>query len=626
MSSVVDQLATSLSQHKTAHARNLSVLLTMIRHERIISDPDLASLLVYAGTDAIKQQQQKLRAYMLKYDYSPSSVASYSSRLKKLINYYQDHCLNDALPTQLSIGEKLSHLTRKQLGSCSQKAQLDYLHTHSGIPVPTLKRWMSKGSKPTKNHHDALTQLAHHFNVSPHYLSVASSNLAATSTSKIAHNAIQALPKVSWDDKVQTQIERLLLFKTKARTPALSHASFKLNRREAQALIGGGRWTTNADGSNASARNFERMLERYFRWLCANFDIESTALDLSMLLVIEYLEAYVDDCLESEFYATLQTTLNLLSGLIDPMQGYLTRYHAPVSSFTLNDKVPTEAFDNLTLWLEQANYLSSQVKSWQRDVRHLMAELQHDADDAGKRNIGWLLDGFDATLEQSVSDIHLLAQDLLEHSKKCTGVNRIAPAQISLWLLLSLEVPLRISNWCALQWLDKDNGNTPALFEDKTGLRIKVPRSYLKNRRGREVEAIDVLISNPKVTTLLALLKQIRAESGIHSEALFVQTRASNQRALGDPYQRTALAKSVQAWTARAAFTRWPERNVGRGINPHGMRHFVASYVLDRTGDYRLAATSLMDSVAVVMNVYGKNDHSLNQKKLSELHQSQLKS
>lgn len=622
MSDTVENLVESLSNASSQHERNLSVLLNMVRHERIFTDDSLANLLTYAGTPALKAHQQVLKKYMTKYDYSDSSVASYSSRLKKLVNYYQDNCLSDELPTQLSIGEKLGHLARKELGQCSQKAQLDHLHVLSGIPVPSLKRWMSKGTKPTSTHQDALHTLADHFSVPRNYLTIDPMAMASPAVKRIAQDSIRALPKVFWGDHLQGQLNKLLLFKTKARTPTLSLASFKLNRREAQALIGGARWTTNADGSNASGQNFERMLDRYFRWLCANYEIAPEQFDLSMLLVAEYLEAYVDDCLEGEFYATLQTTLNLLSGLIDPFQGYLCRYHAPLSGYPLGEGEISEHFDNLSIWQEHASYINSQVKTWLRDVRHLMAEQQHDSDDVGKRNIGWLLDSLDSTLDQSVDDVRQLAEDLIQHSKKLKGINRIAPAQVCLWLLLSLEAPLRISNWCAVNFSDKDRSKEPILFDDKGRWRLKVPRSYLKNRRGREVEAIDQVLSNPMIGEAMTLLTSYRQQQKIKSDSVFIQTRASQHRSVGDAYQRTALAKSIQTWTGRAAFTRWPDRDVGRGINPHGMRHFVASYVLDKTGDYRLAATSLMDSVAVVMNVYGKNDHSLNQKKLADLHRA----
>ncbi len=405
MADAVDNLVGALANASSQHERNLSAVLNMVRHERVFTDESLASLLTYAGTSALQTHQQTLKKYMSQYGYSDSSVASYSSRLKKLVDYYQDHCFVDALPTQLSIGEKLAHLARKELGHCSQKAQLEHLHALSGIPIASLKRWMSKGTKPARSHQEALHTLADHFDVSRNYLALDPVGMASPTIKRISQDSIRALPRVFWGEKLQAQIDKLLLFKTKARTPALSLASFKLNRREAQTLVGGARWTTNADGSNASALNFERMLDRYFRWLCANYGIESDQLDLSMLLVAEYLEAYVDDCLDGEFYATLQTTLNLLSGLIDPFQGYLSRYHAPLESYPLGDGQLTEDFDTLAVWQEHASYINSQVKTWLRDVRHLMSELQHDSADAGKRNIGWLLDGLDSTLDQSVADI-----------------------------------------------------------------------------------------------------------------------------------------------------------------------------------------------------------------------------
>jgi len=266
------------------------------------------------------------------------------------------------------------------------------------------------------------------------------------------------------------------------------------------------------------------------------------------------------------------------------------------------------------------------MKAWLKDIRHLHREDTLDDPGHGRRNIGWLLDRPEASLEQSVDDLRTLVDDLAARAGRSEGAQALALLQVAVWLTLSLETPLRVSNWCAVQWRTKAPAGAekaPCLWWDghAQAYQLRVPRSWLKNRRGREIETIAAQYRHPQAVDLLNRLAALRDELGWCQGYLFVQTRDSGSRSAGEPYTRTGLGNAIQTWTGRLARQRWPERDVGDGINPHALRHFLATYVLEKTGDFRLAATALMDSVAVVMNVYGKNDHAANQRRLSELQQ-----
>ncbi|MBA6339778.1 hypothetical protein H4J59_01950 [Colwellia sp. MB02u-10] len=64
-------------------------------------------------------------------------------------------------------------------------------------------------------------------------------------------------------------------------------------------------------------------------------------------------------------------------------------------------------------------------------------------------------------------------------------------------------------------------------------------------------------------------------------------------------------------------------------INPNGMRHWVAQSILAKeSNNYRKAANALMDMVAIMMAIYGNNNHSPNESEpvdflnlLSNLHE-----
>jgi hypothetical protein len=631
----IQRLQCLLADQADPQSKNLLTTLTLIRHERIFTDSELGRLLSHCNPTQLKEAQAKLARYAHRFGYAKSSIPTYRSRLKKLVEFYHKHIESVAPAKTETIGHQILWHVRQSMPQSTQRDILDWTNKHSQIPVATLKRWITSDSQPSSQHFAGLTELARTLNLEDNYFTERHSAtylamravVQATKQAEARQEQPQSLPKLpEFPDAIQQQLSALLVFKTKARAPVIHQASFTLKRRDAPALVGGGRWTSTPDGVTSSANNFTQALDRYFRWVLANQPITVAQLDLSLLCTVELLEMYVDASLEYELYGTLLAFLAPLSGLCDPDSGYLVRYHAPKKTIELASGHVTEAFDKLSDWQDQARYLSQQVKSWIKDARHLHREGSHDTEDSGRKNINWLLDRPEASLADSVDDLRLLVGDLMqvshtEKSRLSEKLKTLATMQVGVWLALSLEVPLRISNWTVTEFFDKQppaDVKAPVLWYDSlnANYRLRVPRGWLKNRRGRETEQIDTIITHEQTIEALNALKAIRQELNLVRPSLFVQTRNSVKRAIGEPYHRTAFAKAIQTWTGRFAFARWQDRGITNGINPHALRHFVASYVLEQTGDFRLAATSLMDSVAVVISVYGKNDHTTNQRKL----------
>lgn len=627
MPAAFEPLRTWLDAQPGRRYRNLSSLLNVLRHELVLSEARIITALSAGHGHDLKRLQDELARYLRRHDFAASSVATYRSRLKQLAEAYQTHIESTPPGADAPLGQRLLYYARKRWPGESQRQLLERLSAASAIPVPTLKRWTQKASAPRSQHHAALNELAQLLDADPDTLLAPPS--PGDQLLQRAEDAGRDLrdplpPAPERPSHFQRQLDDLLLFKTKARTPPLHQASFKLSRRHAVALQGGGRWTSTPDGEVASATAFLHQLDRYLRWACATHGLPDDQLDLSLLCVVELLEGYVDDCLTHELFGTLKAFLTPLAGLCDPDTGYLTRYHAPRRSVTLEDGHPTETFTTLADWQEHARYLHQQIKAWLKDVRHLHREATMDESGIGRRHIAWLLDRPDAGLAESVADLRRLIDDLAVHARQRRGTAALAPLQVAAWLAMSLEVPLRVSNWCAVEWRDAPptrRDTAPCVWWDaeQEAYRLRVPRGWLKNRRGREVEQIATQFRHPQVTTLLAALRRLRATLDWETPYLLAQTRASRERAAGGAYTRTALAKAIQTWTGKLARRRWPDRGIEQGINPHALRHFVASYVLEQTGDFRLAATALMDSVAVVMAVYGKNDHAANQRRLKEM-------
>lgn len=611
-------------------AKNLLSLLKQLRHELQLTEDHICRTLASSDPAPLRRMQDKLVAYLNKHAFSDSSIATYRSRLKQLSMHYQEVFASVPPDNGAPLGQHLLYHARRQWPAENQQGLLTKLHECSSIPVPTLKRWTQKASKPHAQHCAGLETLAQLFGLAKDTFLPVGALLAARAVEQGRSQAVEREPLPPSPDlpeRFQQQLQDLILFKNKARVLPLHRASFKLSRRDAIALQGGGRWTSTPDGEIASAASFLRQLDRYLRWAIVTHDLTVDSLDLSMLCAVELLEGYVDDCLTHELYGTLLTFLTPLTGLCDPDTGYLSRYHVPQKSWTLEDGHETETFTSLAEWQAQNRYLHQQLKAWIKDARHLHREENHDTENHGRRNIDWLLDRPDTPLLESVQDVRRLVDDLCQYAADRKGVGTLAPLQVAVWLALSLETPLRISNWCAVQWRDsapRRDDKSPCLWWDGEleCYQLRVPRGWLKNRRGREVEQISAKLAHAQTAHALDHLRSVRSSLGWHSDYLFTQTRASEARAAGERYSRTALAKSIQTWTGRRAQALWPDRGIVQGINPHALRHFVATYILEQTGDFRLAATALMDSVAVVMNVYGKNDHSANQRRLGELQQA----
>jgi len=318
--------------------RNLLSLLTLLRHELLLSEAQVCRALGASEPEPLRQLQDKLTRYLRRHDFADSSVSTYRSRLHQLAKQYQQLVTAQPPAPDAPLGQHLLYYARAHWPGCTKTQLLGHLSDASGIPVPTLKRWAAKPSVPRSQHREGLEALATVFDlpITTFTGQLPGSALVerAVDEGMVDDSAGSDLPPApELPESLRRQLDDLLLFKTKARTPPLHKASFKLSRRQAVALQGGGRWTSTPDGTVASAESFVRQLERYLRWAHHTHELPVEDWDLSLLTTVELLEGYVDDCLTQELYGTLTAFLTPLAGLCDPDTGYLSRYHAPRRSW-----------------------------------------------------------------------------------------------------------------------------------------------------------------------------------------------------------------------------------------------------------------------------------------------------
>ncbi|TMP46279.1 hypothetical protein CWB96_00160 [Pseudoalteromonas citrea] len=619
-----EQFKLYVGTHDNTTAKNLLSTLSLVHHDMMISGDMIIEAL--SKRQACLRLRGMLREHLESYHFSESSISTYTSRLNQLCDLYLQWVALKQEKRKLTLGRKIMHHAMKYWPNCSKGEVQQQISTLANIPVGTLKRWYSHGGVPRMIHAAGLLKLERLFDVAQGtFVQPDSQKVSKAPTYSTQLRKKPPLYCVL-TAHVRAQLVTLCAFKINLISPPISAASFELSRREALPLVGAGRWTSTPDGVNNSALTFTRSIERYFRWIVEKQHVPAEQLDLSLLNCVEMLEGYVHHCYESEKFSTLLTLLTPLYGLCEPHTGFLTRFHACKVSWEMLSEEQTESFHELVQWQGQATYLHQQVGAWIRDIKHQKKQKHQIMNNHGRRNIHWLLDNVDTDISLCMEDMRCLINGLVSESDGCNNAaNKLLILQISCWLMLSIKVPLRISNWCAMQWLERPPVNksvqVPSLWRSAAAYHVKVPRSWLKNRRSDEVVMIEATITDHSTIELLDRLGQLRSQLRWprSSGALFVQCRDSQCQSKGSPYKRTAFAKVIQCWTGKVASKLWPERGGVHGINPHALRHFMATYVLSKTGDYGLAATKLMDSVAVVIKVYGKNDHESNQEKLSKL-------
>lgn len=243
----------------------------------------------------------------------------------------------------------------------------------------------------------------------------------------------------------------------------------------------------------------------------------------------------------------------------------------------------------------------------------------------GARNIKWLIDakyrqskGLFGGVTEGINEFRMIVSKLeeLAYSPTSTSEDRLRFLSVALVMRISLVMPLRISNFedlraeLASSTEEAERLPTASLIKNRDGTySVYIPRALVKNRdylpsgmRGLESKLPKAL--SAKISEFLVQREQ--HYSGKNDQLLV----------WGNVKEHGVLRVAIGEQTYRVIQLLWPDYDwIEKGINPHSLRHFSATYYLaTHRRDYGGLSMLLNDKEATVREVYAKLDvHTIEQ-------------
>ena len=282
-------------------------------------------------------------------------------------------------------------------------------------------------------------------------------------------------------------------------------------------------------------------------------------------------------------------------------------------------------------WLSELEFVRSEVLL---DLKELYS-TKEDLD--GARNVEWILEK-----NAPWKVINKISGHLRKNALNSSTPYSDYRSSI-LFDLLSV-CPLRIGNYCAMLWkgeLDSSeirellNQEVCALFWNKRNKQYElfVHKNMLKNRKSKKISSIRQPLPskfNHRVDEYLFFRAGVLEANEWSSEHLFTVIKFANNEKVSETWRNKGgvLDLSLKPATLGSQLARrtkaiidfyFSEEAVESGINPHSMRHLMAStYLRDNPHDYTGLATLLMDDLNTVIRVYAKRNDRDNHNKLAD--------
>lgn len=241
----------------------------------------------------------------------------------------------------------------------------------------------------------------------------------------------------------------------------------------------------------------------------------------------------------------------------------------------------------------------------------------------GNRNIKWLIDtsyrankGLQGGVEDGVIEYQKIVRKFeeLAYEPCSNGDDRLRYLSIALAMRIALVNPLRISNFEDLiaepyrTVEEAANSKAAALISNADdSYSTFIPLPLVKNRAhlGKHAKGIE----NKLPIALSDKINEFIEQRALHyhgmDNRLFIWNGINS---------RGGLRINMSEQTYRVIQLIWPERDwIVKGINPHALRHFAATYYLSKNRqDYAGLSILLNDKEETVRSVYAKLDlHSI---------------
>ncbi|MDH5572622.1 MAG: hypothetical protein OEY89_12725, partial [Gammaproteobacteria bacterium] len=406
----------------------------------------------------------------------------------------------------------------------------------------------------------------------------------------------KSYPRVEIPENIKRQLDEYILFRTKGILPdrdIVFKKDNKIDKTFRRMPKGARQWSLDINEHSETAANFTTKFQSFFNYIAHKKKNRIKDIDISILFDIDIMNSYVSDCIKREVYSSALNFLKLIKFEFR-IKSYLSRYHAPINS--------------LSKWKEEIKEIEDNTNECIDDITSIK-RIGID----GKRNIEFILT--DSTRIEMIQDIQ---KGLDRLTSLNTYGNYLCWCKQRSAFIFKIATegmcPLRIKNFINLKWLGEstwsivNNKKESGLYYDTDNhcYSICIPKIALKNRGGKQIDGIHrklPITFNSYIDNMLVIReKYMTTKHGIKAASKF----GNDSLLLLNPKNKDT---SFSNHTLKVIQNLWPEKNILTGINPHSLRHLVASiYLMHNPENYTALATLLNDKLETVINVYAKRD------------------
>lgn len=429
---------------------------------------------------------------------------------------------------------------------------------------------------------------------------------------------------VEWEKlsaNFKEEFEQFVMFKTKTEICKLKK---NLPLKEQSVLLEGeNTWSLRDDDSNGSAITFKSQTCAFIGFLIHHNDIELSSINsLIDILNWNHLRDYRDYRFEkkSGYYTTARFFSTLTSNC------YKKGFFHKLADSSMFDKWSNRG--EFESWLDYLDTLRESLLVCGSDA---LDELHEDntEEKAALINIKHMLP----------SPVNLVTyKDTITICKgiiNCMEIRttalvaqkfRLIRKRSIIFLRMALYRPLRVSNFCKLKIIDEkelqNNSGSVIFFNSSLKLwQIKIPKKAFKNRQSKSCRPLDCTLSETLSSHISSYVEE-RKRYLLHlnktSDYFLIDAK-------GNKTAENTMATSLKTHTLEAVIVYYESKgiefsNYVAGINPHAIRHLVASiYLYTFNGDVLGAAVLLNDNVQTVIDTYIQFDDNSHQARINGL-------
>jgi integrase len=270
-------------------------------------------------------------------------------------------------------------------------------------------------------------------------------------------------------------------------------------------------------------------------------------------------------------------------------------------------------------WLEDLDFLKI-------DIKNKITKIEIDFEELdGARNVEWILDKKDPFYY-----VNQISEGLW---REATCSVKPASETFSAMIFdILIPCPIRKKNLASLRWVGSlsdyeirklHKEKTSALYfnQAENNYVIYCHKSQLKNKKAKSINSIIQPLPHltDKFNRLLLVrqnhIEKYKWETDILFPMLLMPNKPAKSRIDKDgniinfKMSGASIGALLSSATKGIINIFFPEENVERGINPHGMRHLSASlYLKDNPDSFTALATLLMDTLETVTRIYARRD------------------